>query len=130
MKHLSPHRLAAALCCVALAVLLASCGADHDDYTTRAVVVIDVPDSVRVERMQGTATFTNLNSRQRTMASTFSGTSIQVELLRGAYSIDVEGSLRYTDALGAAHAGTFRAATSYAEVLDHPAEIHLSLILM
>lgn len=130
MKPLSLHRLAAALCCIALAALPVSCGADHDDYTTLAVVVIDVPDSISVERMQGTATFTNLNSRQRTMASTFSGTGIQAELLRGAYSIDVEGSLRYTDSLGASHAGTFRAATSYAEVLDHPAEIHLSLILM
>lgn len=117
---------------MALVALLtvAGCHSDNDDYTTQAAVVIDVPDSISVDRMQGTVTFTNLNSRQTTTAATFNGTTVQAELLRGAYAIDVEGSLRYTTAGGTTQTGTFRAATSYAQFLDHPAIVHLSIILM
>lgn len=117
---------------LALAALLsfAGCHSDYDDYTTQAVVTIDVPDSISVDRMQGTVTFTNLNSRQTTTAASFSGTAVQAELLRGAYAISVEGSLRYTTSRGTTQTGTFRAATSYAEVLDHPAIVHLDMIMM
>lgn len=111
-------------------LLLSACHDEHDDYYTTAVVTIDLPEGCTIKQMQGTVTLTNLNNRQAFSTSTFSGTSVTLEVMRGVYSADVEGSLRYTDSDGVTHAGNFRAATSHCELLQHPSELHLDIILL
>lgn len=112
------------------AVALSACHDEHDDYYTTAIVTIDLPEGYSIGQMQGTVTLTNLNNRQAYSSSTFNGTSVTLEVMRGVYSADVEGSLRYTDSAGVTHAGNFRAATSHCELLEHPSELHLDIILL
>jgi len=110
--------------------MLCACHDDHDDYYTTAIVTIDLPEGCTISQMQGTVTLTNLNNRQTYSSSTFNGTSATLEVMRGVYSADVEGSLRYADANGVMHTGNFRAATSHCELLQHPSELHLDIILL
>lgn len=110
--------------------LLTSCHADEDDYYTTIDVVIDAPEGITVSQMQGTVRLTNLNNRLSYATSTFARTTASVEVMRGVYSVDVEGSLRYTDENGTLRTANFRAATAYCEALDHPSEVHLDLIIM
>lgn len=127
------RRLRTALTLVAFATVLTaitSCHTDEDDYTTAISVVIDAPEGISVSQMQGTVTLTNLNNRQTYATSVFAATTATLELMRGVYSVDVEGSVRYVDANGSVKTTNFRAATSYCEALEHPSEVHLDLILM
>lgn len=110
--------------------LLTACHTDEDDYYTTVAVTVDAPEGVTVRQMQGTVRLTNLNNRQTYSTSAFSGTTAALEVMRGVYSADVEGSVRYTDAGGRERTATFRAATSYCEALTHPAAVRLDLILM
>lgn len=120
----------ALLLTVALLFTATSCHDDYDDYYTTAVVTIALPEGATLQQMQGTVRLTNLNNRQSYTSSTFSGASVTLEVMRGVYSIDVEGSLRYTTADGASATGNFRAATSYCEFLDHPSAVTLNIIFM
>lgn len=124
-----PHGLCALLL-LALPLLAISCHEDHDDYYTTVHVNIQMPEGYTAEQMQGTVKLTNLNNKQAYSTSVFDGTTATLEVLRGVYAADVEGSLRYTDAEGAAHAGNFRAATPHCEVLQHPASVTLDIIFM
>lgn len=90
-----------------------------------------MPQGSTASQMQGTVKLTNLNNKQSYSSSTFDGTTVTfTKVLRGAYSIDVEGSLRYTDSNGTVRTGNFRAATSYCEVLGHPALVPLDIIML
>lgn len=124
------RRIRSALLLLVCALTLAACNDLHDDYNTTVSVVIDMPEGYAAGQMQGTITLTNLNNRQTYSSSSFSGTTVSIEVLRGVYAAEAEGSLRYTDAAGETHTGNFRASTSYCEVLSHPSEVHLSLILI
>lgn len=111
-------------------LLLSACHDEHNDYYTTAIVTIDLPEGYSIKQMQGTVTLTNLNNRQTFSTSTFSGTSATLEIMRGVYSAEVEGSLRYISSDGEVHSSNFRAATSHCELLQHPSELHLDIILL
>lgn len=130
VSHCGTWQALAAILLMLFLSMLCACHDDHDDYYTTAIVTIDLPEGCTIGQMQGTVTLTNLNNRQTYSSSTFNGTSATLEVMRGVYSADVEGSLRYADASGAAHTGNFRAATSHCELLQHPSELHLDIILL
>ena len=110
--------------------IASACHDDNEDYTTSANITISVPDSINVEKMQGTVTVVNLNNKQSYSSSEFNGTSTLIDVMRGSYSINVNGTVLYHDRQNIKHTKSFRAASSYSEFLDHPAKASVNIIFM
>ncbi|MCD8317747.1 MAG: hypothetical protein LUC45_02310 [Paraprevotella sp.] len=128
------HRLLryGGLSAVVLATVLSlgSCHKEYDDYSTTAVITLETTGVTKIQRIPGTAVMTNLNNKQQFSSSDFDGTTIYIDVFRGAYSADVEGALVYTDSIGQEQTKMFRASTSYCEAISHPAPIRLKLIYL
>lgn len=110
--------------------ITSACHGDNEDYNTSANITVTVPDSINVEKMQGTVTVVNLNNKQSYSSSEFNGTSTLIEVMRGSYSINVNGTVLYHDRQNIKHTKSFRAASSYNEFLDHPAKASVNIIFM
>lgn len=97
----------------ATTLLLSACHQEEDDLFTTAVLTLEASDGITVERVQGTVTLTNLNTRQVVTAADFSGHVAQIQVLRGAYTILVEGSAQCRDTSGATSVRKFRCSADY-----------------
>lgn len=98
-----------------LGMVLTSCHQDEDDLFTTVAITLAAEQGTTVERVQGTVQLTNLNTRQVTTTAEFDGNIARVTLLRGAYSVLVEGSMQYKDANGETSVRQFRATSDYLE---------------
>ena len=114
--------VALALLVVCIPILFVACQKSNDDYYAEARVRLVLPDSLRLEKLQGTVRLTNLNNKQSRTTS--------LEVFRGVYAVDVEGSVRYAAPDGTNQTANFRASTPYIKVLDHPSLVSLDIILM
>lgn len=103
------------ICVALLGMVLTSCHQDEDDLFTTAAITLAAGQGTTVERVQGTVQLTNLNTRQVTTTAEFDGNIARVTLLRGAYSVLVEGSMQYKDAHGETSVRQFRATSDYLE---------------
>lgn len=103
------------ICVALLGMVLTSCHQDEDDLFTTAAITLAAGEGTTVERVQGTVQLTNLNTRQVTTTAEFDGNIARVTLLRGAYSVLVEGSMQYKDAKGETSVRQFRATSDYLE---------------
>lgn len=101
--------------CMALA--LAACHQDNDDYMTLATIQLDGGEGVTIERVQAMAHITNLNTKHVVSTADFTGAQVQIELLRGAYQVSIEGVLSYTDLTGKNRIRSFRAVSDYVELV-------------
>lgn len=122
--------VALALLVVCIPILFAACQKSSDDYYAEARVRLVLPDSLRLEKLQGTVRLTNLNNKQSFTTSTFQAGEASLEVFRGVYAVDVEGSVRYAAPDGTNQTANFRASTPYIKVLDHPSLVSLDIILM
>lgn len=102
-------------CCMTLA--LTACHQDNDDYMTLATIQLDGGSDVTIERVQAMAHITNLNTKHVVSTADFTGAQVQIELLRGAYQVSIEGVLSYTDQTGNKHTRSFRAVSDYVELV-------------
>lgn len=103
------------ICVALLGMVLTSCHQDEDDLFITAAITLAAEQGTTVERVQGTVQLTNLNTRQVTTTAEFDGNIARVTLLRGAYSVLVEGSMQYKDANGETSVRQFRATSDYLE---------------
>lgn len=103
------------ICVALLGMVLTSCHQDEDDLFTTAAITLTAEEGTTVERVQGTVQLTNLNTRQVTTTAEFDGNIARVTLLRGVYSVLVEGSMQYKDANGETSVRQFRATSDYLE---------------
>lgn len=103
------------ICVALMGMVLTSCHQDEDDLFTTAAITLAAEQGTTVERVQGTVQLTNLNTRQVTTTAEFDGNIARVTLLRGAYSVLVEGSMQYKDANGETSVRQFRATSDYLE---------------
>lgn len=103
------------ICVALLGMVLTSCHQDEDDLFTTAAITLAAEQGTTVERVQGTVQLTNLNTRQVTTTAEFDGNIARVTLLRGVYSVLVEGSMQYKDANGETSVRQFRATSDYLE---------------
>lgn len=103
------------ICVALLGMVLTSCHQDEDDLFTTAAITLTAEKGTTVERVQGTVQLTNLNTRQVTTTAEFDGNIARVTLLRGVYSVLVEGSMQYKDANGETSVRQFRATSDYLE---------------
>lgn len=103
------------ICVALLGMVLTSCHQDEDDLFTTAAITLAAEQGTTVERVQGSVQLTNLNTRQVTTTAEFDGNIARVTLLRGVYSVLVEGSMQYKDANGETSVRQFRATSDYLE---------------
>lgn len=116
---------------VMTSLLMLSCHQDEDDIFTNANIVLQEQSGISIERVQGTVSLTNLNTKQVVTASDFDGNVAKVHLLRGSYTILVEGSIQYKDAQGVTQVRLFRASTDYVGLeKENFNEIYLDIIWM
>jgi len=94
-------------------MVFASCHQDEDTLFADVVVALQAEEGVTIERVQGTVSLTNLNSKQVFTISTFDGNVARGNILRSSYSILVEGTAQYKDASGQTQVRQFRASTDY-----------------
>lgn len=104
-----------------LSLLLTACHQDEDELFSTASITLSAGDTLSIERVQGTARLTNLNSKQVTTSSDFNAATLSLPLLRSSYSADVEGLVRYRNALGQTMTKRMRAHSDYIalEKKDH-----------
>ena len=102
-------------CCMTLA--LTACHQDNDDYMTLATIQLNGGSDVTIERVQAMAHITNLNTKHVVSTADFTGAQVQIELLRGAYQVSIEGVLSYTDQTGNKRIRSFRAVSDYVELV-------------
>lgn len=102
-------------------LLLTACHQDEDELFATASITLSAGDTLSIERVQGTARLTNLNSKQVTTSSDFNAATLSLPLLRSSYSADVEGLVRYRNALGQTMTKRMRVHSDYIalEKKDH-----------
>jgi len=116
---------------IVMAVALSACHQDNDDYMTQATIYLDGGDTLTIKRVQAMAQITNLNTRHVVTTADFDGPKVQIELLRGAYQVNIEGILSYTDANGVQSLRSFRAISDYVELAGAGAcEAKLNIIFL
>ena len=93
--------------------ILTACHQDEDELFATAEITLSAGDTLTIERVQGTARLTNLNSKQTVSSSDFDGATLRMELLRSSYSADVEGLLRYRNRRGELFTKRIRAHSDY-----------------
>lgn len=109
-----------------------SCHDDYKDYMTTGHIVLTLPVDGEVETIQYSVKMMNLNSRNTiTIAGETNGTITVDNLFRGAYSINVEGVVRYVDSNAIIHTSQFRAQSDYVSMVElNDNVISLEMILM
>lgn len=116
---------------LAAAIVLSACHQDNTDYTTMATLTLDGGDTLTINQVQAMAHFTNINSRHVTSTADFLGPKVQIELLRGAYQVQIEGIVSYTDRQGIRQVRSFRAISDYVELSNSSwSEVKLSIIFL
>lgn len=95
---------------------LSACHQEEDELFATAVITLTASDGISIGRVQAQAQLTNVNTRQVTTTADFSGATVQILLLRGAYSVLIEGVAACTDADGNSRLRQFRAQTDYVEL--------------
>ena len=113
-----------------LSVLVGSCGQKEDDYYTQAAVTLQVPDTIVPLKIQGTVILKNLSNGRSYSISEFRETTVTIEVLRGSYMLDAEGTLLCRMPDGKEHVKYYRASENYIEIIDHPVQINTKIIFM
>ena len=115
-----------------MALGFVSCHNDLEDYFTSGEIALVLPVDGDVETIQYSVKMMNLNSRNVvTLAGKTSGAISVDEILRGAYSINVDGIVQFKDAAGEVHAHQFRAQSDFVEMIDLAGNhVELEMILM
>lgn len=117
----------------ALAMLCAtSCHNDYKEYFTTGHIELVLPIEGEIETIQYSVKMMDLNSRNIVTQAGESGSIITVEnLFRGAYSVSVEGVVRYLDSVNNVHTSQFRAQSDYVSMVElNDNTISLEMILM
>lgn len=113
-----------------LPLLAIRCTQKDDDYYTQAMVTLQVPDTITPIEMQGTVVLKNLSNGRSYTVSTFQENTATINVLRGAYMMDAEGTIRYRMADGTESVKYYRASENYIEIVAHPTQIRTNILFM
>jgi len=103
---------------LATVIALTACHKEEDELFATAMVSLRGGGAgVTISRVQAQARLTNVNTRQTTTSAAFSGETLTIELLRGAYQIQIEGVVTCTDSTMVERIRQFRAQTDYTELI-------------
>jgi len=98
-----------------LATAINACAPVEDDILTTARIIVAGSDESVLSRVQAQVKLTNVNTRQVTTTADFVGSVVTVELLRGAYQIDIEGVATCQSPDGMTRMRQFRCQSDYVE---------------
>lgn len=116
---------------IAFTLLFTCCAPVEDDIFITARITVNGGDDVSVTGVQAQVKLTNVNTRQVTTAADFNGASATVELLRGAYQIDIEGVATCQTADNVIRMRQFRCQSDYEEFIGRDInEVTLSMIFL
>ncbi len=114
-----------------MVVAAASCHSDYEDYTTAGEIGLTLPVNGEVEVIQYSLEMMNLNSRDVITAAGKTQSVIAVsDMLRGAYSINIEGVVRYRDVSDKVITQQFRAQSEFVPMVENHNIVELEMILM
>ena len=114
-----------------LAVAFVACAPIEDDIFTTARITVTTDDGTSIAGVQAQVKLTNVNTRQVTTSADFEGDHIAIELLRGAYQIDIEGVVTCISSDGTTRHRQFRCQRDYAEFAGRDMnEIALDIIFL
>jgi hypothetical protein len=104
---------------ITLVMLFTACAPVEDDIFTTARITVTAEGDVSITSVQAQVKLTNVNTRQVTTVADFNGTSATVELLRGAYQIDIEGVATCLSPDNVTRMRQFRCQSDYVEFISH-----------
>ena len=104
---------------IALTVLVTACAPVEDDFFTTARITVTGDGDVSITSVQAQVKLTNVNTRQVMTIAEFDGASATVELLRGAYQIEIEGVAACQSPGKAISMRQFRCQSDYVEFIQH-----------
>ncbi len=104
---------------ITFVVLLTACAPVEDDIFTTARITVTAEGNETITNVQAQVKLTNVNTRQVTTVADFNGTSATVELLRGAYQIDIEGVATCLSPDNVTRMRQFRCQSDYMEFICH-----------
>lgn len=118
--------------CAMTLLCVASCHDDYSDYTTTGRILLSLPTDGEIEVIQYSVKMMNLNSRHTITLAGETNKAITIDnLFRGAYSINVEGVVRYVGSDATSHTSQFRAQSDYVSMVElNNNAISLEMILM
>ena len=103
---------------ITFVMLLTACAPVEDDIFTTARITVTAEGDVSITSVQAQVKLTNVNTRQVTTVADFNGTSATVELLRGAYQIDIEGVATCLSPDNVTRMRQFRCQSDYEEFIS------------
>ena len=104
---------------IALTMLLTACAPVEDEIFTTARITVTAEGEDSITSVQAQVRLTNVNTRQVTTVADFDGASATVELLRGAYQIDIEGVATCQSPGNSIRMRQFRCQSDYVEFISH-----------
>jgi len=102
------------------ALTISGCHQEQTDYYTTARLTLVVPDTVSVSQIQGTMTLQSLNTTLSQSVSTIHDGSFEMQVLRGAYKVDIVGMIKYITPNGGVQTRHYRAHSDYTPFADMP----------
>lgn len=113
------------ICLVLVLMAFSSCEKEETNYYTTAITRLELSEGEELMQIQGTITLLNITNQQAYSTSTFSNSQTTMQVLRGVYSLQGEGTVRVKMADGSVLVRYFRVSESYVEVLNNSTTIVL-----
>lgn len=113
------------ICLVLVLMAFSSCEKEETNYYTTAITRLELSEGEELMQIQGTITLLNITNQQAYSTSTFSNSQTTMQVLRGVYSLQGEGTVRVRTADGSVSVRYFRVSESYVEVLNNSTTIVL-----
>ena len=113
------------ICLVLVLMAFSSCEKEETNYYTTATTRLELSKGEELIQIQGTITLLNISNQQSYSTSTFNNSQAIMQVLRGVYSLQGEGTVRVKTADGSVSVRYFRVSESYIEVLNNSTTIVL-----
>ena len=113
------------ICLVLVLMAFSSCEKEETNYYTTAITRLELSEVEELMQIQGTITLLNITNQQAYSTSTFNNSQTTMQVLRGVYSLQGEGTVRVKTADGSVSVRYFRVSESYVEVLNNSTTIVL-----
>ena len=113
------------ICLILALVSFSSCEKEQNNYYTTATTRLELSKGEELIQIQGTITLLNITNQQAYSTSTFNNSQAIMQVLRGVYSLQGEGTVRVKTADGSVSVRYFRVSESYIEVLNNSTTIVL-----
>lgn len=119
-------------CLLSLSGFFAACEPEeHDQVTTSARVTLAAPDSIALLQVKGSVTIQCLTNKLTWTTDQWDSVSVNFpKVMTGPYSLSADGKIAVKINQGRRKVYRFRANNNYVELLDHPSNVQLDILLV